>query len=89
MRTTIDLEYDTLIAAKEIARAENTSLGKVISRLVRQALTGTTGTTGTTSAPATPARPATATATGFVPFEARGVVVSNDLINRLRDAEGV
>ena len=83
MRTTIDLEYDTLIAAKEIARAENTSLGKVISRLVRQALTGTTGTTGTTSAPAT------ATATGFVPFEARGVVVSNDLINRLRDAEGV
>ena len=29
MRTTIDLEYDTLIAAKEIARAENTSLGKV------------------------------------------------------------
>ena len=88
MRTTIDLEYDTLIAAKEIARAENTSLGKVISRLVRQALTGTTGTT---SAPATHALPATATATatGFVPFEARGVVVSNDLINRLRDAEGV
>lgn len=84
MRTTIDLEYDTLIAAKEIARAENTSLGKVISRLVRQALTGTTGTT---SAPATHALPATAT--GFVPFEARGVVVSNDLINRLRDAEGV
>ena len=78
MRTTIDLDNDTLIAAKEIARAENTSLGKVISRLVRQALTGTTGTT---SAPAT--------ATGFVPFEARGVVVSNDLINRLRDAEGV
>ena len=91
MRTTIDLEYDTLIAAKEIARAETTSLGKVISRLVRQALTGTTGTTGTTSAPATHALPATATATatGFVPFEARGVVVSNDLINRLRDAEGV
>ena len=89
MRTTIDLDNDALIAAKEIARAENTSLGKVISRLVRQALTGTTGTTGTTSAPATHALPSTATATGFVPFEARGVVVSNDLINRLRDAEGV
>mgnify|MGYP000025195725 CR=1 FL=1 len=86
MRTTIDLDNDALIAAKEIARAENTSLGKVISRLVRQALTGTTGTT---SAPAIHALPATATATGFVPFEARGVVVSNDLINRLRDAEGV
>ena len=83
MRTTIDLDDDTLIAAKEIARTENTSLGKVISRLVRQALTGST------SAPATHSLPATATPTGFVPFEARGVVVSNDLINRLRDAEGV
>ena len=81
MRTTIDLEYDTLIAAKEIARMENTSLGKVISRLVRQALTGN-ATPLTTNSPA-------ATATGFVPFESRGVVVSNELINRLRDADGV
>lgn len=81
MRTTIDLEYDTLIAAKEIARAENTSLGKVISRLVRQALTGGAAPQASNSLPAT--------ATGFVPFESRGVVVSNELINRLRDAEGV
>lgn len=81
MRTTIDLEDDTLIAAKEIARAENTSLGKVISRLVRQALTGGAAPPSTSKLPAT--------ATGFVPFEPRGVVVSNDLINRLRDAEGV
>jgi len=82
MRTTIDLEYDTLIAAKEIARAENTSLGKVISRLVRQALTG-----GATTPTAD--KSAAVAATGFVPFEPRGVVVSNELINRLRDAEGV
>ncbi|MBX9834847.1 MAG: hypothetical protein K2X65_01565 [Burkholderiaceae bacterium] len=81
MRTTIDLEYDTLIAAKEIARTENTSLGKVISRLVRQALTGGAAPQGAHSLPAT--------ATGFVPFESRGVVVSNELINRLRDADGV
>lgn len=81
MRTTIDLEYDTLVAAKEIARAENTSLGKVISRLVRQALTGGAATQSISNLPPT--------ATGFVPFEPRGVVVSNELINRLRDAEGV
>lgn len=81
MRTTIDLEYDTLLAAKEIARTENTSLGKVISRLVRQALTGS-------AAPQAAHSPAS-TATGFVPFESRGVVVSNDLIDRLRDADGV
>jgi len=35
MRSTIDLDRALLIAAKEIARAENTSLGKAISRLVR------------------------------------------------------
>ncbi|WP_367066233.1 hypothetical protein [Oryzisolibacter sp. LB2S] len=79
MRTTIDLEYDTLVAAKEIARSENTSLGKVISRLVRQALTGH----------GAPQAADAATATGFVPFEPRGVVVSNELIDRLRDADGV
>lgn len=81
MRTTIDLEYDTLIAAKEIARAENTSLGKVISRLLRQALTGGAAPQTINNLPAT--------ATGFVPFEPRGVVVSNELINRLRDADGI
>lgn len=81
MRTTIDLEYDTLIAAKEIARAENTSLGKVISRLVRQALTGGAASQTISNLPAT--------ATGFVPFGSRGVVVSNELINRLRDADGI
>ncbi|MBS0473864.1 MAG: hypothetical protein JSR28_01790 [Proteobacteria bacterium] len=81
MRTTIDLEYDTLIAAKEIARMENTSLGKVISRLVRQALTGNAAAQSTTGLGTT--------STGFVPFEPRGVVVSNELIDRLRDADGV
>ena len=79
MRTTIDLEYDTLIAAKEIARAENTS--KVISRLLRQALTGGAAPQTINNLPAT--------ATGFVPFGSRGVVVSNELINRLRDADGI
>ena len=81
MRTVIDLDRDLLIAAKEIARAEKMSLGTVISRLVRQALTGGAAPQSTTNPPAT--------ATGFVPFEPRGVVVSNELINRLRDADGI
>jgi hypothetical protein len=40
MRTAIDPGYDAFMAAEEIARAENTRLGKFISRLLRQALTG-------------------------------------------------
>ena len=62
MRTTIDLDYDILVAAKEVARMENVSLGKVISRLVRQALTGGVAQR------AGNVPEATATATGFVPF---------------------
>ena len=81
MRTTIDLDYDILVAAKEVARMENVSLGKVISRLVRQALTG--------GAAQQVGNVPAATATGFVPFAPRGAVISNELIDRLRDAEGV
>lgn len=81
MRTTIDLEEDALIAVREIARLENASLGKVVSRLVRDALTGAAARQGG-EAPV-------ATLTGFEPFPPRGAVVSNALIDRLRDVEGV
>ena len=81
MRTAIDLEDDTVMAAKESARAENTSLGKVSSRWLRLALTGGVAPQTINNLPAT--------ATGFVPFGSRGVVVSNELINRLRDADGI
>lgn len=40
MRTTIDLESDVLAASKDIARQQQTSVGTVISRLVRQSLIG-------------------------------------------------
>jgi hypothetical protein len=83
MRTTIDLEPDAFMAAKELARQENVSLGKVVSRLLRQALTGQMAHTGAA------APELAASATGFVPFAPRGVVVSNELIDKLRDGEGV
>ena len=82
MRTTIDLEPDTLMAAKELARKENASLGTVVSRLLRMALIGQVGQTAVAPVGA-------ASATGFVPFAPRGVVVSNELIDKLRDSEGV
>lgn len=82
VHTPIDLEYDTLMAAKEIARAENTSLGKVISCLVRHALIG--GSAPQAAPTSLPPR-----LHGFVPFESREVVISNKLIRRLSDAYGV
>jgi hypothetical protein len=39
MRTTLDLDDDVLLAAKELANARGTTAGKVVSDLVRQALT--------------------------------------------------
>lgn len=40
MRTTLDIDDDVLQAAKELARAEKTTAGAVISDLVRRALSG-------------------------------------------------
>jgi hypothetical protein len=81
MRTTLDIDDDVLATAKELARREHTSTGSVLSRLARQALVG--------SVDETPRRPrARPVVGGFVPFVSRGVVVSNDVINVLRDAEG-
>jgi len=86
MRTTLDIDDDLLHAAKEIARHEHSSAGEVVSRLLRRALTGTGGET---AAPAYAVR-REAAAAGFVPFPAPpGMVVTDDQVNRLRDAEGV
>ena len=81
MRTTLDIEIDVLSAAKEIARQKHVGVGKVVSELLRQALTGNTGTPAKTQS--------NTSTTGFDPFPSRGVIVTNDLINRLRDAEGI
>ena len=82
MRTTLEIEDDVLIVAKGLARRGGTTAGRVISDLVRQALTPSAGTTAK-SAKEPPA------AYGFRPFSSRGSVVGNELINRLRDDEGI
>jgi hypothetical protein len=39
MRTTLDIDDDVLAAAKELAKARDSTAGRVISDLARQALT--------------------------------------------------
>lgn len=85
MRTTLDIDEDVLLAAKELARQEKLSAGQVVSQLLRKALTGhTDASRAASNAVATP--PSVA---GFKPFPAGKAVVTNELVNRLRDAEGV
>jgi hypothetical protein len=75
MRTTLDIDDDVLQAAKERARRDRKTMGEVISELARSALT----------APATTryAREPKALY-GFRPFPKRGGIVTNELIDKLR-----
>ncbi|MEP6766158.1 MAG: antitoxin [Gemmatimonadaceae bacterium] len=74
MRTTLDIAADVLLAAKEQARRENKTAGEVISELARWALT----------APQPLAVREPAAVYGFKPFAARGNVITNELIDKLR-----
>lgn len=89
MRTTLDIEDDVLFAAKEIARREKKSLGQVISALARRAFSQTAGFPPGQQAPASSRASERLAAYGIEPLPARGGLVTNELIDRLRDEEGV
>jgi hypothetical protein len=78
MRTTLDIDDDVLRAVKERARREKRTAGAVISELARQALTATPGGPAVCESRAT---------YGFRPFPKRGVVVTNEVIDRLREED--
>ncbi len=88
MRTTLDIEDDILFAAREIARREKKSLGLVISELARRAFALGPGYPSAGKRPASRASDRLA-AYGIEPLPARGGLVTNELIDRLRDEEGV
>ena len=81
MRTTLDIADDVLLAAKEAARRQKTSLGAVISDLARRSLVQPHSV-----APRRSAAPRGRLARlGVQPLPKRGGVVSNETINQLRD----
>ncbi|MEP7100701.1 MAG: type II toxin-antitoxin system VapB family antitoxin [Burkholderiales bacterium] len=83
MRTTLDIDDDLLAAARELARREGATAGQVVSRLLRRSLTGG-------PAPLAARRPRAKAVAGFVPFPAKpGVIVTNEQVDALRDAEGL
>ena len=82
MRTTVNLDEDVLIAVKELARKERVSAGRILSKLVREALAGR-------QSQMIPQKKDEKKVGGFRPFPPRGVVVSNEQIENLRDREGI
>lgn len=76
MRTTLDIEEDILQAVKELAEHEKTTAGKVLSRLARKGLLGD--------------QPRGMRSRNGVPIlPSRGRVITNELINRIREEEGI
>lgn len=80
MRTTLDIDDDVLAAAKEIGRRTNKSAGSVISELTRESLTRPTQTRTKESR----AR------YGFKTLPpVHGKIVTNELIDRMREQDGI
>lgn len=81
MRTTLDIADDVLQAAKERARHERKTTGQVVSELLRQALTAPV------SSILHKAVREPAPVYGFKPFAKRGGIVTNELIDQLRNED--
>lgn len=77
MRTTLTIDDDVLEAVKERARHEGRTAGEVLSDLARRELTRVAMSETPT------------TRNGFPILPRRGTPVTNALIDRLRDEEGV
>lgn len=78
MRTTLDIDDDVLDAAKAIGRQTHRTAGAVLSDLARRALT---------TSPSGKSGKRARGVGGFVPFESRGGIVTNELIDRLREGD--
>ncbi len=77
MRTTLDIDEDVLIAAKELGKREKKTAGEIITELARRALASPVASSKSKAGKH-----------GFRPFAKRGSVVSNELIDRLRNESG-
>lgn len=79
MRTTLSIDDDVLQAVKERARYEKRTAGQVLSDLARERLTGQGAR-----------RERTYTMVdGFPVFGPTGDIVTNELIDRIREEEGI
>jgi hypothetical protein len=79
MRTTLDIADDVLLAAKELGKKSNKTAGQVISELARQGLQGSSQVPPETQEEFM----------GFRPLPKRGTIVTSELINQLREEEGI
>ncbi len=80
MRTTLDIDDEVLSVLKDLARQQNVSIGKIVSKLVREAVLGGGGYRVEDRSPSL---------AGFKPFPSRGKLVSNATVEALRERDGI
>jgi len=79
MRTTLDIEEDVLLAAKELAEREGSTAGRIISLLARRGLRN----------PKSKLKKTPVIRGGVPLVRSRGEVVTTDRIRKLMDQEGI
>ena len=79
MRTTLDIDENVLVAAKELARHQRKTAGQLASDRMREALRNRAKRMSTTAGGRH----------GFRPIPADRSPVSNELVNEMRDELGV
>jgi hypothetical protein len=72
MRTTLAIDDDVLTAAKAIAKQKRQTVGQVVSELARTALRPSATLRVRNGVP-------------LLPVRKKGVVVTNEMVNQLRD----
>lgn len=79
MRTTLSIDDDVLAAVKERARYEKRTAGEVVSDLTRRSLSG----------PPASGERRFVVRNGFVALEPTGHIVTNEIVDRIREEEGI
>ena len=89
MRTTLDIADDVLLAAKDVAKREKCSLGQVVTQLARQALLAGTRAPGHARVARDRDYERKLADLGITPLPRRGSIVSDELVKRLREEQGI
>ena len=78
MRTTLDIDEDVLEAARERAKRERKTIGELLSELARRGLTAPMVDNAVKEPESI---------YGFRPFPSRGGVITNEMINKIREED--
>ncbi len=89
MRINLDLEPDVLQQVREIARAERTSIGKTISRLLRERFQSPPPLLDEAGQVLTPDEHGFTYRNGFAVLPSRGAIITVEHIRKIMDEEGI